>query len=106
MCRQGGQDVRAHLFKKIQTLEVGCSGVSEKEHPGILKHVQSLHHRKGKQRRGLLTVDPIGAQLVVEAGTADLEETRSLDPIAPGFLECFEDTGPLRLLRGAARNGS
>lgn len=43
MCRQGGQDLHAYLFNEIQNLAVDCSRGSEKEDPGGLKGMQSLH---------------------------------------------------------------
>lgn len=56
--------------------------------------------------RFLLPVDPVFAQLVIEAGAADLQEAGGFDPVAPGFLERLKDASPLRLSRGAARDGS
>jgi hypothetical protein len=50
-------------------------------------------------------LDPVLAQLVVEVGSADLQDFRGADSIAGSLAKCFHDPNTLRLLRRSADNG-
>ena len=61
---------------------------------------------KQADSRASRVTHPIGAELVIEAGPADLEELGGLCTIAPGLLERLKNPRTFRLAGGPARNGT
>ena len=65
-----------------------------------------IKQEKQAESRGSRVTQPIGVELVIEVGSADLEKFGGLRTIAPGLLERLKDPRTFRLADGPARNGA
>ena len=65
-----------------------------------------IKQEKQAESRGSRVTQPIDAELVIEAGPADLEKFGGLCTITPGLLERLKNPCTFRLAGGPARNGT